>query len=183
MRDGGAALGLVPHTGWAWLVRVGGTFAHPRIEARLRVEVCPVLAAELYHRASEHDGDAAAWLAHRTAAVEAHATEVFATHLDGVRAAVVLGKHAALPPLARILAAHPMIHTAEGEVWRAIVARACAAEGVTVTRATVDDVRASLTTRVGAPALTTFLAESHRVVGTPGAANRRTPRSRPGASC
>jgi hypothetical protein len=43
-----------------------------------------------------------------------------------VGSAVLLASGRALPPLAKILAAHPLIHTADGEFFRTTVRNACA---------------------------------------------------------
>ena len=42
-----------------------------------------------------------------------------------VAAAVLLASGRKLPPLPQILAAHPLIHTAEGELFRDTIRRAC----------------------------------------------------------
>ena len=42
-----------------------------------------------------------------------------------VAAAILLASGRRLPPLAKILAAHPLIHTAEGELFRETIRRAC----------------------------------------------------------
>src|SRR5262245_6954033 len=130
-----AAIGLVPHTGWTWLVRVGGSRGAPRVEARERVVACDVLDGELYHLAAERTRDREGFVAARRAAAVRQAEDALRGHLAGVRAAVVVGKRAPLAPVDRIVVAHPMIHGAEGELWRAIFAEACAAAGVSATRA------------------------------------------------
>jgi len=162
-----AALGIVPHTGWAWLVSVGGTVAKPRIERRERIVVCDVVDGQLYHLAAEQPDDPASFLATRRAATVIHTREALHPHVGAARAAVVLGKHVVLPALDRILSAHPLIHTAEGELWRAIFADACAFPGVAVTRSEALAVRSALDTRIGGVAVVGFLADSRRIVGAP----------------
>src|SRR5215475_4430731 len=129
------AIGLVPHTGWTWLVRVGGSRAAPRVERRERVVACEVLDGQLYHLAAERARDRERFVATRRAAAVEQAQAALRDHLAGVRAAIVLGKQTPLAPVDRIVAVHPMIHGAEGELWRAIFAEACGAAGVTVARA------------------------------------------------
>jgi hypothetical protein len=163
----GAAVGIVPHTGRAWLVRVSGSRGAPRVESRANVVVCDVLDGELYHLAAERTRDRAELVERRRAAAVAEAGRALDPHLGDVRAAVVLGKQLLLPPLERIVAAHPTIHGAEGELWRAIFAEACAARGVAVTRALAEDVRSALAARHGAPAISAFLAEGKRDLGSP----------------
>ncbi len=134
-----AGLGIVSHTGWAWVVRVEGD----RVAARVRVVALEVHAAELYHLTRDHDGDRARFLA-RGRAAALIATELAIRALaDGAGAAIVLGKQPALPPLERIVAAHPVIHTAEGELWRGLFAEACAARGLAVERHVASELRAA----------------------------------------
>jgi hypothetical protein len=153
----GAALGLVPHTGWAWLVRVD----EGQVVARERVVACEVLEGELYHLAAERDRDREAFLSRRRAAAAAQADEALAPHLHGARAAVVLGKRMAPLPFERILASHPLIHAAEGELWRELFAEACVAHGLRVARAQADELRAQLGDRE------VFLAAGKRALGGP----------------
>jgi len=161
------AIGLVPHTGWTWLVRVGGSRAEPRVEARERVVACDVLDGELYHLAAERSRDREGFVASRRAAAVAQARDALREHVAGVRAAVVVGKIAPLAPLERIVAAHPMIHGAEGELWRAIFAEACAAAGLAATRVAPDAVRTGLAKRAKPAAITAFLAAGKQAVGSP----------------
>jgi hypothetical protein len=50
-----------------------------------------------------------------------------------VGAAILLASGRPLPPLAKILAAHPLIHTAEGEFFRQAVRQACEGLQIPVT--------------------------------------------------
>jgi hypothetical protein len=50
-----------------------------------------------------------------------------------VGAAILLASGRPLPPLAKILAAHPLIHTAEGEFFRETVRQACESLQIPVT--------------------------------------------------
>ncbi len=145
-------LALVPHTGWAWLVRVHAD----RVEARAKLVALPVQGAELYHLARDHDGDRERFFAARRDAALASAIVAVSSHASGARRAVVLGKQPDLPPLSKIVASHAMIHTAEGELWRALFAEACTACGLTVTRAPAPAPRdarwlAAAGKRLGAP--------------------------------
>jgi hypothetical protein len=54
-------------------------------------------------------------------------------HYRIVGAAILLASGRPLPPLAKILAAHPLIHTAEGEFFRQAVHQACASLQIPVT--------------------------------------------------
>ena len=61
--------------------------------------------------------------------------ELDARHYRIVGAAVLLASGRPLPSLAKILASHPLIHTAEGEFFRNAVRRAC--EGLKISVTTV----------------------------------------------
>jgi hypothetical protein len=163
----GIAIGMVPHTGWAWLVRVRGESGAAKVESRAKVVACEVLDGQLYHLAAERTRDQAEFLAERRAAAVAEAGRALAPHLGDALAVVVLGKLVSLPPLERIVAAHPFMHGAEGELWRAVFAEACAVSGVAVTRALAEEVRRAQLKRHGSPAIEAFLAAGRREVGPP----------------
>lgn len=153
------ALGLVPHTGWTWLVRVARPDgAAPRVEERGRAVALPVESGQLYHLAHDHTGDRETFFAKRRAEALAHARKAVAPFAPGAAHAVVVGKIQRLPGFEAILASHPMIHTAEGELWRALFAEACAALGLETTRA------ASSTPR---PRDAAWLAAQGRELGSP----------------
>jgi hypothetical protein len=162
-----AAIGLVPHTGWAWLVRVVGSRSAPRVERRARIVACDVLDGQLYHLAAERARDRERFVATRRAAATELARAALRDELAGVRAANVVGKQMTLAPVDRIVAAHPMIHGAEGELWRAIFAEACAAGDSEVTRAEPGTLRPLLEKRHTAAAIDAFLAEGKRTCGAP----------------
>src|SRR5262245_29669193 len=162
-----AAIGLVPHTGWTWVVRVAGSRGAPRVERRDRVVACDVLDGQLYHLAAERSRDRERFVATRRAAATEQARAVLSDHFAGVRAAIVLGKQASLAPVDRIVAAHPMIHGAEGELWRAIFAERCAASGAAVTRAEAGELRPLLARRHPAAAIARFLDDGKRTCGAP----------------
>lgn len=161
------AVGLVPHTGWAWLVRVEGSRRTPRATARARLVACDVLEGELYHLAAEHEGDRDPFLASRRAQAVVQARGALEPQLEGVSAVIVVGKQTALPPLERVLASHPLIHGAEGELWRAIFAEASASAGARVCRTEAAVVRAALERTPGASSIEAFLASAKRSLGSP----------------
>ena len=162
-----AALGLVPHTGWCWLVRVADLPNGVAVERRERVAACDVLEGELYHRAAEMSGDAAVFIATRRAEAVQQARAALEPYLRGAREAVVLGKTTTLPPLERILAVHPMIHAAEGELWRGVFAEACSQAGLRATRREASAVRETLARTRKAADVQAFLSAGRRAVGAP----------------
>ncbi len=161
----GIAIGILPHTGWAWLVRVAGS-RKAKVESRARIVACEVVEGQLYHLAADSTRGRLEF-AERRMAVVTKASFALAPHLGEVRAAVVLGKRLVLPSLEIIVAAHTLIHGAEGELWRAVFAEACATHGLSVTRATARDVATALAKRHPSQEIATFLAEGKRDVGPP----------------
>jgi hypothetical protein len=84
-------------------------------------------------------------------------------------AAVLLGSGKPLPELARILAAHPLIHTAEGVFFRDVLKRACEACGLAVAgikeREVLEQCAAAL--RITAAELQARLAAMGKTLGPP----------------
>lgn len=135
-----AALGLRAHSGWAVMVAVSGESA----VLRRRIDMTTgsgFRARQPYHTAEEMElAQAEAFLQHTekvavgmAAAAVKDAVAMLAG--EGCRvtgAAVLLGSGKPLPELGRILAAHPLIHTAEGVFYRDVLKRACEACGLAV---------------------------------------------------
>lgn len=135
-----AAIGLRAHSGWAAMVAVSGGAAILR--RRIEITGLGLGAKQPYHAAEGMSLPQAEAFLKRTEkiAVEMAAAElkgVVATlALEGYRvagAAVLLGSGKPLPETAKILAAHPLIHTAEGVFFREVLRRACERSGMAVT--------------------------------------------------
>jgi hypothetical protein len=131
------ALGFRPHSGWAVAVVVRGPAAEPEVVARTRVDLRrPGMPRQPYHAVAEAGADrgvveevADAALAGARAAIDE-----LAGAIDGPVAAVgIVGEARDLPPLERILRSHPLLHTAEGELYRRALDRAAADRGLAVT--------------------------------------------------
>jgi hypothetical protein len=132
-----AAIGLSMHSGWGILVAVAGKPGAVQVIDRRRIEVIDSRAPgakQPYHFAAELDPTAAeghiAECAANSAglAVQALRSAIESLGIRGYRvaaAAILLGSGRALPALPKILAAHPLIHTAEGEFFRDVVRQAC----------------------------------------------------------
>jgi hypothetical protein len=129
-----AALGFRAHSGWAAMVAVADTIGAPRILERRRIVIAdPELpgSKQPYHAAAELPFPEAEALvlsaieSSRALAVEAISAIIKALVLRGYYVAgcgVLRGSRTtALPVLERILAAHPLIHTAEGEMFRDVL--------------------------------------------------------------
>ena len=131
-----AALGLRAHSGWAALVAVAGPARAPVVIDRRRIVTAdPALrgSKQPYH-AAEGRGlkEAAEYLRRCTARSRQLARQALRAAVNDLKkrghavvgCGVLLGSDRTLPPLAAILAAHPLIHTAEGQLFRQVLLRA-----------------------------------------------------------
>jgi hypothetical protein len=125
-----AAIGIRPHSGWGAVVLVAG---HPGaievVERRKVVITAPNIlgASQPYHFAKGQKlSDAESYLAGCAAASEQLAFDALREIVLEARrhgkivasCAILLASGRALPALEKILASHPLIHTAEGEFFR-----------------------------------------------------------------
>src|SRR5579864_6744859 len=133
-----AALGFRMHSGWGVLGAVAGDPDSVEIVDRRRIVVTdPGMrgATQPYHHAANlkilesesHLANCAA-VSERmaVAAIEHVIHELDLRECRIVGSAVLLASGRPLPPLAKILTAHPLIHTAEGEFFRTAIRNACA---------------------------------------------------------
>jgi hypothetical protein len=132
-----AALGIQMHSGWGVVVAVSGAIKAIEILDRRRIVTAdPAIAGtkQPYHHAAQLELAAAEkYLASCTAASTRMALMAVAEvvrELEGRRyrvvgASVLLASGRPLPPVAKTLASHPLIHTAEGEFFRHAARRGC----------------------------------------------------------
>lgn len=138
-----AALGVRMHSGWGVLVAVSGEPESLEIMDRRRIVTTePAVPGgnQPYHYAANLTlPEAERYLANCAAVCERLA---FAAIEEVIRklkeyrvvgSAVLLASGRVLPPLVKVLAAHPLIHTAEGEFFRNAVSRACERLQISVT--------------------------------------------------
>jgi len=157
-----AALGVRMHSGWGVLVAVSGDANSVEVEIidrRRIVTTDPTIpgANQPYHYAASlglselglpESGFAESgfsepetYLANcaavserlALAAVQEVVRELDGRHYRLVGSAVLLASGRPLPSLAKILASHPLIHTAEGEFFRHAVSKACEGLQISVT--------------------------------------------------
>jgi len=141
-----AALGFRMHSGWGVLVAVS---PHPDLvevmDRRLIVTADPSMAGanQPYHYAAKLRLSAAEKYLAKCATVSE--SLAFSAVRDVIReleerdyrvvgSAVLLAAGRPLPALANILAAHSLIHAAEGEFFRNVVQKACEGSKITVAR-------------------------------------------------
>lgn len=131
------ALGIRMHSGWGALLAVSGDAAMIEVINRRRIVVAdPNIAgaSQPYHFAAEMElPEAKKYLSScakasehlALAAIGALVRELHNREYRVVGSAVLSASGRLLPTLPGILAAHPLIHTAEGEFFRAMFWRAC----------------------------------------------------------
>jgi hypothetical protein len=152
-------LGLRAHSGWAVLVGLAGPPDAPAVVERRRLTLCdgsfprqPYHAAEnLSHAKGQALVTRSLDTANRLAREEvARAVkDLRGSRHDVVGAALLLGSGRPLPnELAAILAAHPLIHTAEGEMYREALRLACESASLPVADFRERDVVATACTRL-----------------------------------
>jgi hypothetical protein len=127
-----AAIGVRAHSGWGAVVAVSGDASGVEIVARERVSViAPKMRGPFqpYHIAERKKlSEARSYLTRSAAECRGFAVVALRRVLDDLRArdyrvsgcAVLLGSGRAMPPLDKILAAHPLLHTAEGIFFRQV---------------------------------------------------------------
>jgi len=179
------AFGFRVHTGWAALVAVQGpaSLDSPVILDRRRVEMMeggnPDAPAFVYHAAAKLPLKSAGQLVQRaaelaksraSAALESAMRELSQAGHTVVASGIVAGKRpAALPSLERILAAHSLIHSAEGELYRQAVIAASEGLQLSVTTVPAGELYSRASKTLGQPVdwIQRRLAEMARLVGAP----------------
>jgi hypothetical protein len=183
-----AALGFHMHSGWGVLVAVSRDADSVELLDRRRIVVAdPEVhgAIQPYHFAAQLEPpEQEKHLAHCAASSSRlAATEIaeVVKELDGrhygiVGVAILLASGRALPPLAKILAAHPLIHTAEGEFFRHAVHSACEVLQIPVTTIRVRelDARAKVAFANRAGQVQSSIASLGRSVGPPWTSDHKT---------
>ena len=133
------------HSGWGALVVISGSSASPELVERRRITIIDpavIGTKQPYHFAESLSlpeaenhlrkcADASEDLALK--AIRQTQRILHENGYDVVATAMLLASPRALPPLANILRAHPLIHSAEGEFFRKAVQQACQRSGLPCT--------------------------------------------------
>jgi hypothetical protein len=177
-----ASLGFSVRTGRAVVVAIGGPLEEPEIMAKVRIDVATTFdEGAVFHVAQElplekarafvSDSEARFVARARTALV------AFVAELDAkvVAAAMAAPGPKSLPPIESILKAHPLLHAAEGELYRRVFTEAATAVGPRPHRLPPDTLEKSTAQTVGlAPArLAAQLAAMGKAAGRPWAADQK----------
>jgi hypothetical protein len=132
-----AALGFRLHTGWAVLVALAGVPGKFEVLFRRRIELLPAgdsIPRFIYHQAAELAPARAAELVQRgedasreTAhvAVKEALKHLRSLGLEVKAAGIPSGSRPVPKELSAVLRSHPLIHTAEGELFRRAITSAC----------------------------------------------------------
>ncbi len=185
-RERRAAIAFKAHTGWASAVVVAQAGGGVEVVAKGRIAMIDGFeAAAVYHRGHEGGLSAAESrpiidAAFREAVgrakkeIAALAASVADRCVLG-RAAILAGAGRPLPDLEVVLRSHPLIHTAEGEMYRDVLARACESLGIPVARVPAKDLarRAAAAVGIAEKTLLARLAEVGAASGKPWAAEQR----------
>jgi len=156
-----AALGFKLHTGWAALVAVSGRPGAIDLLLRRRIELLPAdssIPRFVYHEASEMPLAQAAELVKRATKASASAAKLALDEtLSGLGSrgiqvdvyGVLSGSRSAPDDLAAILRSHPLIHTAEGALFRDAIVSAGKSSNLQVVLAREREVWASAAAAMG----------------------------------
>lgn len=154
-----AALGFREHTGWAALVAVGGSGRAPHVVTRSRIELCNEnLPRAVYHAARDLDLPGAQRLVRKVEVAARRAAEgqlertldQLAASGYQVGAAAIAGAARRVgSDLAEILASHPLVHTAEGQLYREALADAAEHRGLPLVRFLQQDLYEEAAKQVG----------------------------------
>jgi len=166
-----AALGFRAHSGWAVMVAVAepvAALAAPMVIERLRIELVGAGTAgraaapvQPYHAARELDLEQAREFIERYVAdATRRAESAVGAAIEGLRGkdweavacGILLASGRPLPSLAEILASHPLIHTAEGELFRNALKAAAESCGLPVIGVREADLYARAAAQLGTPA-------------------------------
>jgi hypothetical protein len=141
-----AAIGIRVHSGWGALVAVSYENGAIEIPERRRVPITGTTdggASQPYHAARNLQlSEAETFIADAFTAAHTAASTGLREVIDALRnqkyqvagCAILMAAGRTLPPLERILAAHPLLHTAEGVLFREAFAKACESQNIPVAK-------------------------------------------------
>src|ERR1035437_2325420 len=182
-----AALGCKLHTGWAMLVALAGQPGEIRVLFRGRIELLPLdesVPRFVYHEAAELPLARATALVNRAREASQKAARLAIKNLlceldsRGAKATVcgVLSGSTPVPDdLSRVLRSHPLIHAAEGALFRQAIVSACESCGLAVMAAREREVwsRAAVAWGLAEPGLRKEVEALRASVGAPWSADHK----------
>ena len=177
-----ATFGFSVHTGWAAMIAVTGAPKSPVVVDRRRVEMMgndPANPRFVYHYAAESLALPAAERfvrkaieqsrANAVAAIEEALAELGRKNYDVVASGIIVGNKPLQSTLPDILKSHSLIHTAEGELFRAAIKSASERLEIPVTEIRVRDLepRAAKVLGISAARVPERLGAIGRAAGRP----------------
>lgn len=183
-----AAIGVRMHSGWGALVALSNAAGKIEVIERRRIVVISESAPgakQPYHFAANLGLPAAekfigkCFAASKSLAAQAIRellAELEARQFRLAGAAVVLASGRPLPPLAKILVAHPLLHTAEGQFFREAFAKACESLAVPVAGIRERDLQSQIQQSFGKAAtkLQRQISNAGRALGPPWTTDQKT---------
>ncbi len=175
-----AALGFRVHSGWAAVVAVSGPLTAPGVTGRWRIEmVAPGIpgSKQPYHAAENLElkeaeqfllrcSDSSASLARKAIGECIHDTNKKGQRV--FRCGILLASGRPVGTLAAILASHALIHSAEGEFFRAVILDACKHHELQVIAVKEKDLFCRFLERhISQEALDQYLSSVGRAIGPP----------------
>jgi hypothetical protein len=182
-----AALGFRAHSGWAAGVALAGSPRSPEVIDRRRISLIEPGSpggVQPYHAARTMDlPKAEEFIAAVIVAIDHSAllaVRAFAEAISGqghsvASCGIILASGRALPALQATLRSHAMVHTAEGELYRAAIARAAKTLNLQCIRVSERDLYKVAAKHLGIsePKLKTRITEMGRAVGSPWRADEK----------
>ncbi len=183
-----AAIGVRMHSGWGALVAVSNGDGTAEVLERRRITVTipgTPGANQPYHFAEKLQfAEAEKFLGNcfaasrrlALAAVREVVEELRGRQYRVVGSAVLLASGRPLPPLAKILASHALIHAAEGEFFREVFSKACADLELSVTGVRERDLDERVKTALGKAAARLWqqISAMGRSIGPPWTTDQKT---------
>jgi len=176
-----AAVGFRVHSGWTSLVVVALEKGKPIVLARQRphlVQTFSYTFRQPYHTAEKMTLDEASAFLERqraearrlaVAALKAAETDIEQQGYKVTRAALLTASGRPLPELAKILTAHALIHTADGEFFREALLHSCERQKLTVSAIKERELMPAASSRLrrSSSVLTTCLTKLGKPFGAP----------------
>ena len=183
-----AAIGVRMHSGWGALVAVSQSAGTIEVIDRRRITLTTPGAPgaiQPYHFAKDLELPAAEKFIEdcfagskrlAAAVIQDVVNELRARKYRVVASAVILASGRPLPPLAKILAAHPLLHAAEGEFFREAFSKACESLDIPVTGLRQRDLeeRARKTLGKAATRISQQISAAGRSLGPPWTTDQKT---------
>ena len=181
LADQKAALGFRAHSGWAVLVVLGGPVESPMLVERRRIEIAdPAIAGskQPYHAAEGLNLQDAETLINActerslelaTEAVDVAIRDAKQKGYQVSTSGILAGSGRAVPALNKILASHPLLHTAEGELFRNAITLACGNHRLSVVAVKEKELmsRAQSELRISGELIERHLQRMGKAIGTP----------------